>query len=117
MSALVAGGAGFIGSWLCDALIESGHKVICIDNIGSGTKKNVAHLSKNPNFKLIKHDIIKPLELDEKIDYVFQLASRASPVDFEEHSIDILLTNAVGTCNLLELARKKNARFFFGLLV
>lgn len=108
---LVTGGVGFIGSWLCDRLIEEGHEVVCIDNLGSGNKKNVEHLFSNSRFKFIKHDIREPLEIEEKIDHIFHLASRASPADFEEYSIDILLTNAVGTCNMLELARKDDARF------
>ncbi|MBA7507782.1 UDP-glucose 4-epimerase [subsurface metagenome] len=108
---LVTGGAGFIGSWLCDRLIEEGHEVVCIDNLGSGNKKNVEHLFSNSRFKFIKHDIREPLEIEEKIDHIFHLASRPSPADFEEYSIDILLTNAVGTCNMLELARKDDARF------
>lgn len=108
---LVTGGAGFIGSWLCDHLIEEGHEVTCIDNLGSGDKKNVEHLLSNSRFKFIKHDIREPLEFEEKINHIFHLASRASPADFEEYSIDILLTNAVGTHNMLELARKDGARF------
>lgn len=108
---LVTGGAGFIGSWLCDSLIEEGHKVVCIDNLSSGSKKNVEHLFSNSHFKFIEHDIRESLEIEEKIDYIFHLASRASPADFEKYSIDILLTNAVGTHNMLELARKDDARF------
>lgn len=108
---IVTGGAGFIGSWLCDLLIEEGHEVTCIDNLGSGNKKNVKHLLSNSRFKFIKHDIREPLEFEEKIDHIFHLASRASPADFEEYSIDILLTNAAGTHNMLELARKDGARF------
>lgn len=108
---LVTGGAGFIGSWLCDHLIEEEHEVTCIDNLGSGDKKNVEHLLSNSRFKFIKHDIREPLEFEEKIDHIFHLASRASPADFEGYSIDILLTNAVGTHNMLELARKDGARF------
>lgn len=108
---LITGGAGFIGSWLCNRLIEEGHEVVCIDNLGSGNKKNVKHLLPNPRFKFIKRDIRESLEIWEKVDYIFHLASRASPADFEKYSIDILLTNAVGTRNMLELARKDNARF------
>lgn len=108
---LVTGGAGFIGSWLCDRLIEEGHEVVCIDNLGSGNKKNIEHLLPNPRFKFMKRDIRESLEIGEKVDYIFHLASRASPADFEKYSIDILLTNAVGTRNMLELARKDNARF------
>ena len=111
MNALVTGGAGFIGSWLCDRLIEEGYEVICVDNLSSGRKDNVSHLLPNPRFKLIEHDVAKSLEVKKRIDYVFHLASRASPADFEKYSIDILLTNSMGTHNMLELAREKNAKF------
>lgn len=109
--ALVSGGAGFIGSWLCDSLIKEGHEVVCVDNLGSGNKKNVEHLFPNPRFKFMKHDVKEPLEIGEKVDYIFHLASRASPADFEGYSIDILLANSLGTYNMLELARKNNPRF------
>jgi len=111
MKVFVTGGAGFIGSWLCDSLIEEGHEVVCVDNLGSGNKKNVEHLLPNPRFKFMKHDIREPLEIGEKVDCIFHLASRASPADFERYSIDILLANSLGTYNMLELARKNNARF------
>lgn len=108
---LVTGGGGFLGSWLCDRLVEEGCGTICVDNLSSGAKDNVSHLLSNPEFKLIKHDITNPLEIEEPIDYIFHLASRASPADFEEYPIDILLTNSLGTYNMLELAKEKNARF------
>lgn len=108
---LVTGGAGFLGSWLCDRLAGKGYEIICVDNFGSGVKENVAHLLSDPKFKLIEHDVIKSLAIEEPIDYIFHLASRASPVDFEKYPIDILLTNSSGTYNMLELAREKNARF------
>jgi len=111
MKILVTGGAGFIGSWLCDFLIEEGYEVVCIDNLGSGDKKNIEHLLPHPRFKFMKHDIREPLEIGEKVDCIFHLASRASPADFERYSIDILLANSLGTYNMLELARKNNARF------
>lgn len=108
---LVTGGAGFLGSWLCDSLVEEDHKTICVDNLSSGVKNNVAHLVPDPKFEFIKHDVKEPLEIEEPVDYVFHLASRASPVDFERYPLDILLTNSLGTYNMLELARKINARF------
>lgn len=111
MNALVTGGAGFIGSWLCDRLIEEGYRVICVDNLSSGNKRNIMHLLQSKNFEFILHDIKKPMKIRGSLRYVFHLASRASPVDFREHSIDILLTNSVGALNMLELARKKGARF------
>lgn len=108
---IVTGGSGFLGSWLCDGLVKKGCEVICIDNFSSGNKRNIVHLLSNPKFKLIKHDIVKPLQINGQIDYIFHLASRASPADFEEYSIDILLANSLGTYNMLKLARGKNARF------
>lgn len=109
--ALVTGGAGFLGSWLCERLVEEGCETICVDNLSSGVRNNVEHLLSNPRFKLLEHDITKSLKIEGSIDYVFHLASRASPVDFERYPIDIMLTNSLGTCNMLELARGRGARF------
>ena len=109
--AIVTGGAGFLGSWLCDRLAQEGCEIICIDNFSSGVKNNVSHMFSNPKFKLLTHDITKPSKIGGPIDYIFHLASRASPTDFAKYSIDIMLTNSLGTYNVLELARKKNARF------
>lgn len=106
---LVTGGAGFIGSHLCDLLIEKGYKVICVDNLVTGSKKNIEHLLDDPNFKFIKADVINDLDLD--IDYIFHLASPASPIDFEKLSEEILTTNSIGTLRTLELAKKTKARF------
>ena len=108
---LVTGGAGFLGSWLCEGLVKKGYEVICIDNFSSGVKKNIARLLSDSKFKLIERDIVKPLRIDGSIDLIFHLASRASPADFGKYSIDILLTNSLGTHNMLELAREKHARF------
>ncbi|MCX8092679.1 MAG: SDR family oxidoreductase [Candidatus Goldbacteria bacterium] len=108
---LVTGGAGFIGSHLCEALISKGYRVICIDNLRTGKLSNLQLILKNNNFKFIKHDVIKPLELKEKIDYIFHLASYASPPYYQKYSIETLLTNANGTYNILEIARKYKARF------
>ena len=105
MRVLVSGGAGFIGSWLCQCLIDEGYKVICVDNFSTGRRENLEGL----NIELVEHDVKKPLEL--KAEYVFHLASRASPADFEEHPVDILLTNSLGTYNMLELARRNKATF------
>lgn len=112
-TALITGGAGFIGSHLCDFLIKKEDRVICIDNMGSGTGRNIEHLKENSNFSFIEHDIIKPLELNEKIERIYHLASRASPADFPKFPIEILMTNSVGTYNMLELARKNNAKILF----
>jgi nucleoside-diphosphate-sugar epimerase len=85
-------------------------RVICIDNVSSGNKKNIENLSGNRNFTFIDGDV-RELDVKERIDYVFHLASRASPVDFDKYPINILLTNSIGTLNVLELARKNSARF------
>jgi nucleoside-diphosphate-sugar epimerase len=109
---LVTGGSGFIGSHLIDGLIEK-NKVICVDNLSTGSCRNVEHLMDNENFTFIEHDVKEPLELKEGIKEVYHLASRASPIDFEKFPIDILLTNSLGTYHMLELARKNRARFLF----
>lgn len=110
---LVTGGAGFIGSHLCDKLIEEGYKVICLDNLLTGRKDNIKHLLDNPNFEFIEADTTNSLEDREELlelDYIFHLASPASPVDFKNYSEEILLTNSLGTLNILRLAKKTGAR-------
>lgn len=102
---LVTGGAGFIGSWLCQRLAKEGYEVTCLDNLTSGNAENIADL----DVKLVRHHVKHPLEL--AADYVFHLASRASPVDFEQYAMDILLTNSQGTYNMLQLAEQNKARF------
>lgn len=110
---LVSGGAGFLGSWICDVLVESKAKVICIDNFASGQKKNILHLIDNENFKFIQHDIGTPIFFDEKIDFVMHLASRASPFEFKEHPIQILKANTLGIWIALGIAKKHRARFLY----
>ncbi|MEM2618955.1 MAG: UDP-glucuronic acid decarboxylase family protein [Candidatus Hadarchaeales archaeon] len=107
---LVTGGAGFIGSWLCDLLVEKGYRVVCLDNLSSGNRRNIDHLLSNPNFQLLEGDVINPPEI-QKVNYIFHLASRASPVDFKKYSLEILLANSVGTRNMLEVAQRNQARF------
>ncbi len=109
---LVTGGAGFIGSHLIDRLIDR-HRVICVDNLSTGSCKNVEHLMERKNFLFIEHDVKEPLELEERVDEIYHLASRASPIDFEKFPVDILLTNSLGTYNMLELARRNKAKFLF----
>ncbi len=103
--ALVTGGAGFIGSWLCQRLSDEGFQVTCLDNLCSGSKQNIDQL----DITFVEHDIREPIELDAN--YVFHLASRASPKDFTVYPIEILLTNSLGTYNMLKLAEKNGARF------
>lgn len=119
---VVAGGAGFIGSNLCRVLLEKGEKVICIDNFITGDKKNIQNLLSHPQFSFFEHDVTQPLPSDEKIgqkiDAIFHLASPASPNKNSARSyinfpIETLLVNSVGTHNLLELAKKHQARFLF----
>jgi len=94
MKALVTGGAGFIGSHLCDLLLGNGHEVICVDNFITGNEKNIAHIE-NENFSMIKHDVTKPLYIEENINYIFHFASPASPVDYLELPIQTLKVGAL----------------------
>ncbi|HEY3272482.1 MAG TPA: UDP-glucuronic acid decarboxylase family protein [Methanocella sp.] len=110
-TSLVAGGSGFIGSHLCEYLLGKGERVIAVDNMGSGRKDNVAGLLGNDNFSLIEHDIREPLQIDGKVDCVYNLASRASPVDFACHPMEILMTNSVGVDHLINLTLTHRARF------
>lgn len=113
MRIIVTGGAGFIGSHLCRELLSRGNEVICIDNLGSGSKENIAQFKTNANFKFIEHDITLPLEIDEHIAQIFHFASRASPIDYQEHPIETALANSLGTYNLIRLAHEKNAKLLF----
>jgi dTDP-glucose 4,6-dehydratase len=110
MRALVTGGAGFLGSHLCDLLLSKGYEVICVDNLITGNAQNIAHINTS-KFSYIVHDVTKPLFLDEKIDFLFHLASPASPIDYLELPIQTLKVGALGTHNMLGLAKEKNARF------
>ncbi|MEW6221765.1 MAG: UDP-glucuronic acid decarboxylase family protein [Candidatus Hadarchaeota archaeon] len=110
-TAVVTGGSGFIGSWVCERLLQDGFGVICVDNISSGNRRNIAHLRDNENFEFMEQDVREPMNIRARVDTVFHLSSRASPVDFVEHAVEILMTNSTGTRNSLELARKNKARF------
>jgi len=105
---LVTGGAGFIGSHLCKKLLEMGHHVIAIDNFATSSIDNIRALLSNKNFTFIKHDIIKPIDLE--IDWIFNFACPASPPLYQKDPIFTLKTNFIGSLNMLELARKNNAR-------
>jgi len=109
MRILVTGGAGFIGSHLCDRLIESGHEVICLDNFYTGHKRNIQHLLSHPCFELIRHDITEPIKLEA--DQVYHLACPASPVHYQSNGIKTIKTNVMGTMNMLGLAKRLKARF------
>lgn len=106
---IITGGAGFIGSHLAEKLLEMDYRVTVIDNFSTGRSSKLANIIENPHFKLLNHDITLPLNL--RCEYIFNLASRASPVDFEKYPQDILMTNSVGTRNMIELAQHSNARF------
>ncbi|KKS33621.1 MAG: NAD-dependent epimerase/dehydratase [Parcubacteria group bacterium GW2011_GWC2_42_12] len=107
---LITGGAGFIGSHLCKKLLESGDKVICLDNFFTGSKKNIKHLLADNNFLLIEHDIIEPYFTQEKIDQIYNLACPASPIHYQFNSIRTVKANTVGVINMLGLAKLHGAR-------
>jgi len=109
---LISGGAGFLGSNLAIRLCNEGHKVTVVDNLQTGNRKNLDVLKKKPNFKFIEHDIIKPVDIEEKIDFVLNLACPASPPQYYKDPVRTLETNSVGTKNMLDLALKHEARFF-----
>ena len=109
---LITGGAGFIGSHLSDALIKKGHTVICMDNLVTGSVRNIKHLLKDKNFKFIKHDVTKYINIKGRLDYVLHFASPASPVDYLKYPIKTLKVGSLGTHNALGLAKKKKAKFF-----
>jgi len=107
-SILVTGGAGFLGSHLCDRLIERGDDVICLDNFFTGSKQNVAHLLNHPRFELIRHDIVRPIYLEA--DQVYNLACPASPQAYQFNPIKTIKTSTVGMVNVLGLAKRCRAR-------
>lgn len=107
---LVTGGAGFLGSHLCERLLSDGHEVICVDNFFTGSKENVAHLLSNPYFELIRHDVTFPLYLE--IDEIFNLACPASPVHYQHDPVQTTKTSVHGAINMLGLAKRVKARIF-----
>jgi nucleoside-diphosphate-sugar epimerase len=113
MNILVTGGAGFIGSHLCDALLEAGHSVVAVDNCITGSADNVEHLRDNPRFSLVQADVSEPYSGPGSTDTeaIFHLASPASPVTYRAFSIETMLVNTVGTMNMLKLATARKAKF------
>lgn len=109
--AVVAGGAGFIGSHLCEALLAKGLRVLCVDNLLTGRESNIAHLQREKNFSFQKQDVTLTFEISGEVDFVLNLASPASPVDYQKHPLETLKVGAFGSWNLLELARQKKARY------
>ncbi len=108
--AVITGGAGFLGSHLCERLLREGHEVICIDNLLTGSMDNIAHLQQRPDFTFLRHDVTVPFEISGAIDYVLHFASPASPIDYLELPIQTLKVGSLGTHNALGLARAKGAR-------
>jgi len=109
MRILVTGGAGFIGSHLCERLLESGHTVVALDNLITGSTDNIAHLSGRGDFSFIRHDVTEYIYLQGSVDFIFHLASPASPVDYLAYPIQTLKVGALGTHKALGLAREKGA--------
>lgn len=105
---LVTGGAGFLGSHLCEAILDRGGDVVCVDNYITGAKDNVSHLLSNKKFQLVEHDIIKPLKMDGAFAGILHFASPASPIDYAKYPIETLRVGSVGTDNVLTLAMEKN---------
>ena len=108
---LITGGAGFLGSHLCDRMLAEDQYVICIDNLITGNMRNIQHLLKNPRFIFIKHDVSKPLNISGPIEFIMHFASPASPVDYLTYPIPTLKVGALGTHNTLGLAKRKKARY------
>jgi dTDP-glucose 4,6-dehydratase len=112
MRAVVTGGAGFLGSHLCDRLLAEGWDVLAVDNFITGAKGNLSHLADNKKFKFQKADVSKPLKVAGQVGYVLHFASPASPPDYLRHPIATMMVGSVGTQNALELALAKDAKFF-----
>jgi UDP-glucuronate decarboxylase len=105
---LVTGGAGFIGSHLCERLLKDKHEVICLDNFFSGKRANIAHLRDHPNFELVRHDVVEPILVE--VDRIYHLACPASPVHYQYNPVKTTKTNVMGTINMLGLAKRVRAR-------
>ena len=105
---LVTGGAGFVGSHLCERLLENGNDVICLDNFFTGNKENVMSLLKSPNFELVRHDIINPFFAE--VDEIYNLACPASPIHYQYNAIKTIKTSILGSVNVLGLAKRLNAK-------
>jgi UDP-glucuronate decarboxylase len=105
---LITGGAGFLGSHLCDRLLEAGHEVICVDNFYTGTRRNIVHLLDHPRFELIRHDVTFPLYVE--IDWIFNLACPASPIHYQRDPVQTTKTSVHGAINMLGLAKRTGAR-------
>jgi len=109
-TSIVSGGAGFLGSHMCDALLRKGHRVVCIDNLDTGSLQNVEHID-DERFNFLMHDLTQPLFIDEPVDFVYHLASPASPIDYLRLPLHTLKVGSYGTHHMLGLAKLKRARF------
>ena len=105
---LVTGGAGFLGSFLCEKLLDQGHEVIALDNFYTGTRKNISHLLDHPSFELIRHDIVEPILLE--VDWIFNMACPASPIHYQYNPVKTVKTSVMGAINMLGLAKRVRAR-------
>ncbi len=105
---LVTGGAGFLGSHLCDRLVEEGHDVLCLDNLFTGAKQNISHLIEKPNFELIRHDLVEPILLE--VDEIYNLACPASPIHYQFNPVKTVKTSVMGAINMLGLAKRVKAK-------
>ncbi|OIO34680.1 MAG: NAD-dependent dehydratase [Candidatus Omnitrophica bacterium CG1_02_40_15] len=110
-TALITGGAGFLGSHLCDRFLKESYKVICMDNLITGSLANISHLEKNPDFKFIKHNVSEHIDLKDEVDLILHFASPASPIDYLMYPIPTLKVGSLGTHNTLGVAKAKNAKF------
>ena len=108
MRILVTGGAGFLGSHLCENLLNKNHTVICLDNYFTGSEKNINHLLSNPNFKFVNHDVIDPFNFE--VDQIYNLACPASPPHYQENPVKTMQTSVIGALNCLNLGKEQNAR-------
>jgi dTDP-glucose 4,6-dehydratase len=111
MRTLITGGAGFVGSHLCERFVAAGHEVLCVDNLITGSLANIEHLRKGDRFTFLRHDISHPIEIDGAVDNILHFASPASPVDYLRHPIPTLKVGSLGTHNTLGLAKAKKARY------
>ena len=111
MNIVITGGSGFVGSYLCDNLINDGHKIIVIDNLLTGSKENINNLIGNENFSFIEQDVQDHIEIEDAVDYVLHFASAASPKAYTEHPVNTLKAGSVGTINTLGLAKKHSAEY------
>ena len=111
MNIVITGGSGFVGSYLCEKLINDGHKIIVIDNLLTGSTENINNLLVKENFSFIEHDVQDHIEIEDKVDYVLHFASAASPKAYTEHPVNTLKAGSVGTINTLGLAKKHSAEY------